>query len=84
MVKYTGRGLVVERPGVLSEVQVLNLVLGVGVFSFFQIGQHFGRTFLGIFVLHLHPKTPPTSLSTQKTYIHQKFGGRIYFQRYYL
>ena len=33
MVKCTGRGLVVKRPGVLSKVQVLNLVLGVGVFS---------------------------------------------------
>ena len=33
MVKYTGRGLVVKRPGVLSKVQMLNLVLGVGVFS---------------------------------------------------
>ena len=33
MVQYTGRGLVVERPGVLSKVQMLNLVLGVGVFS---------------------------------------------------
>ena len=33
MVKYTGRGLVVNRPGVLSKVQMLNLVLGVGVFS---------------------------------------------------
>ena len=33
MVKYTGRGLVVKRPGVLSEVQILTLVLGVGVFS---------------------------------------------------
>ena len=33
MVKYTGRGLVVKRPGVLSKVQLLNLVLGVGVFS---------------------------------------------------
>ena len=28
MVKYTGRGLVVKRPGVLSKVQMLNLVLG--------------------------------------------------------
>ena len=37
MVKYTGRGLVVKRPGVLSKVQMLNLVLGVGVFPFFQI-----------------------------------------------
>ena len=36
MVKYTGRGLVVERPEVLSKVQMLNLVLGVGVFPFFQ------------------------------------------------
>ena len=34
MVKYAGRGLVVNRPGVLSKVQMLNLVLGVGVFSF--------------------------------------------------
>ena len=28
----SGRGLVVKRPGVLSKVQMLNLVLGVGVF----------------------------------------------------
>ena len=33
MVKCTERGLVVKRPGVLSKVQLLNLVLGVGVFS---------------------------------------------------
>ena len=33
MVKYTGRGLVVKRPGVLSKVQMLTLVLGVGFFS---------------------------------------------------
>ena len=33
MVKYTGKGLVVKRPGVLSKVQMLTLVLGVGVFS---------------------------------------------------
>ena len=33
VVKYTGRGLVVKRPGVLSKVQMLTLVLGVGVFS---------------------------------------------------
>ena len=33
MVECTGRGLVVKRPGVLSKVQMLNLVLGVGVFS---------------------------------------------------
>ena len=33
MVNYTGRGLVVKRPGVLSKVQMLTLVLGVGVFS---------------------------------------------------
>ena len=33
VVKYTGRGLVVKRPGVLSKVQLLTLVLGVGVFS---------------------------------------------------
>ena len=37
MVKYTGRGLVVKRPGVLSKVQMLNLVLGVGVFSLLPI-----------------------------------------------
>ena len=29
----TGRGLVVKRSAVLSRVQMLNLVLGVGVFS---------------------------------------------------
>ena len=33
MVKCTGRGLAVKRPGVLSKVQMLTLVLGVGVFS---------------------------------------------------
>ena len=33
MVKYTGWGLVVKQAGVLSKVQMLNLVLGVGVFS---------------------------------------------------
>ena len=33
VVKYTGRGLAVKRPGVLSKVQMLNLVLAVGVFS---------------------------------------------------
>ena len=33
MVKYIGRGLVVKQPGVLTKVQMLNLVLGVGVFS---------------------------------------------------
>ena len=37
MVKYTGRGLVVKRLGVLSKVQMLNLVLGVGVFSLLPI-----------------------------------------------
>ena len=33
VVKYTRRGLVVKRLGVLSKVQMLNLVLEVGVFS---------------------------------------------------
>ena len=37
MVKCTGRGLVVKRRGVLSKVQMLNLVLGVGVFSLLPI-----------------------------------------------
>ena len=37
VVKFTGRGLVVKRPGVLSKVQMLNLVLGVGVFSLLQL-----------------------------------------------
>ena len=32
VVKYTGRGLVVKRPVVLSKLQMPNLVLGVGVF----------------------------------------------------
>ena len=31
--KIHRRGLVVKRPGVLGKVQMLNLVLGVGVFS---------------------------------------------------
>ena len=34
VVRYTGRGLVVKRPGVLSKVQMLTLVLGVGAVSF--------------------------------------------------
>ena len=37
MVKCTGRGLVVKQLGVLSKVQMLNLVLGVGVFSLLPI-----------------------------------------------
>ena len=37
MVKCTWRGLVVKRPGVLSKVQMLSLVLGVGVFSLLAI-----------------------------------------------
>ena len=37
VVKYIGRGLVVKRPGVLSKVQMLSLVLGVGVFSLLPI-----------------------------------------------
>ena len=41
VVKYIGRGLVVKRPGVLIKVQMLNLVLGVGVFSL--LPNHFRR-----------------------------------------
>ena len=42
VVKYTGRGLVAKRAGVLSKVQMLNLVLGVGVFSFLaNVGGNF-------------------------------------------
>ena len=37
MLKCAGWGLVVKRPGVLSKVQILNLVLGVGVFSLLPI-----------------------------------------------
>ena len=37
VVKCTGRGLVLKRPGVLSKVQILTLVLGVGVFSLLPI-----------------------------------------------
>ena len=37
VVNYTGMGLVVKRTGVLSKVQMLNLVLGVGVFSLLPI-----------------------------------------------
>ena len=39
MVKCTGRGLVVKREGVFSKVQLLNLVLGVGVFSLLPKGR---------------------------------------------
>ena len=45
VIKCTGRGLVVKRPGVLSKVQMLDLVLGVGVFSLLpkiSLGQGFG------------------------------------------
>ena len=37
VVKFTGKGLVVKRPGVVSKDQMLNLVLGVGVFSLLPI-----------------------------------------------
>ena len=37
MVKCTGSGLVAKRPGVLSKGQMLNLVLGVGVFCLLPI-----------------------------------------------
>ena len=42
VVNYTGRGLVVKRPGVLSKVQLLNVVLGVGVFSLLPIDTMLG------------------------------------------
>ena len=45
MVKCTGRGLVVKRPGVLSKVQMLNLVLGVGVFSLLPTNGRLRRLF---------------------------------------
>ena len=53
MVKYTGRGLVVKRPGVLSKVQMLNLVLGVGVFSLLPrlVGKS-GGSFAAFFGTH--------------------------------
>ena len=59
MVKDTGRGLVVKRLGVVSKVQMLKSVLGVGVFSLlpriFLIDQGFCRLvlflFLGLFIL---------------------------------
>ena len=47
MVNYTGRGLGVKRPGVLSKVQMLNLVWGVGVFSLLPTIPLFCRVFLG-------------------------------------
>ena len=37
VVKYARRGLVLKRPGVLSKVQMLTLVLGVGVSSLLPI-----------------------------------------------
>ena len=43
MVKYTGRGLVVKRPEGLSKVQLLNLILGVGVFSLLPTKPWFKR-----------------------------------------
>ena len=58
MVIYTGRGLVVKRPGVLSKVQMLNLVLGCcrtngkcTLHSENILGSVFGRTdFSRIFI----------------------------------
>ena len=58
MVKCTGRGLVVKQPGVLSKVQMLNLVLGVGVCSLlptFSIGK---RTCPNPSQLHKYGDTP--------------------------
>ena len=43
--KMHRRGLVVKRPGVLSKVQMLNLVLGVGVFSLLTINEGLTRSF---------------------------------------
>ena len=48
MVKCTGKRLVVKRLGVLSKVQMLNLVLGVGVFSPLPILGLAGSTFAKI------------------------------------
>ena len=48
MVKCTGRGLVVKRPGVLSKVQMLNLLLGVGVFSLLPSFGSVERAILGV------------------------------------
>ena len=52
MVKYTGGGLVVKRPGVLSKVQMLNLVLGVGVFSPLPIENPFAAHYCRAFFLN--------------------------------
>ena len=52
MVKSTGRGLVEKRPGVLSKVEMLTLVLGVGVFSLLPT--------LGMLVQLLHPYSATT------------------------
>ena len=48
MVKYTRRGLVVKRLGVLGKVQMLNLVLGMGAFP---SSNHFQTT---LFLPHSH------------------------------
>ena len=56
MVNYTGSGLVVKRPGVLSKVRMLNLVLGVGVFSLLPIVQEQRR--------HSHPADSSSASAT--------------------
>ena len=65
MVKYTGRGLVVKRPGVLIKVQMLTLVFGVGVFSLLPIFEP------------LKVISPPPPKKTLKDYWGTSLGGRF-------
>ena len=65
MVKCTGRGLVVKRPGVLSKVQMLTLVLGVGVFSLLPTSRLYHDAFANL---------PP--LAGWKSHIEHPFASR--------
>ena len=69
VVKCTGRGLVVKRPRVLSKVQMLNLVLGVGVFSLLPNEVFF-------FTANLGPQPPPPNIyfGKKKQHTHRVFG----------
>ena len=66
MVKYKGRGLVVKTSGVLSKVQMLNRVLGVGVFSLLPIVWGAGAfcIFRIIAVLHSNPQLDSSDLDS--------------------
>ena len=87
VVQCAGRGLVVKRPGVLRKVQMLNLVLGVGVFSLLPILQPEEITYILVlyqlpnftFQLHKHISLEVVSrkLHIMYSFVIQKVACKI-------